>query len=129
MSGSLMTSLSWLNIAAPIRMISINSSESGLVQCSTRDVYPAPVLQWSSEPASAPGVLQPVTRISPGGNGLFSAQSVLKLQNNSLEHVYMCTITSALRGKTWLFHAKPPSTSSSYLPSGHLQEQTKPQTS
>lgn len=94
-------------VEAPIRMISINSSESGLVQCSTRDVYPAPVLQWSSEPASAPGVLQPVTRISPGGNGLFSAQSVLKLQNNSLEHVYMCTITSKYETQTWTASFKP----------------------
>lgn len=94
-------------VEAPIRMISINSSESGLVQCSTRDVYPAPVVQWSSEPASAPAVLQPITSISPGRNGLFTAQSVLKLHNNSRENVYMCTITSKYGTQTWTASFKP----------------------
>ncbi|XP_056322673.1 uncharacterized protein hhla2a.1 isoform X2 [Danio aesculapii] len=94
-------------VEAPIRMISINSSESGFVQCSTRDVYPAPVVQWSSEPALAPAALQPVTRISPGVNGLFTAQSVLKLHNISLEHVYMCTITSKYETQTLTASFKP----------------------
>ncbi|TRY94338.1 hypothetical protein DNTS_026335 [Danionella cerebrum] len=71
-------------VEAPIRSISMVRSElSGLINCSTREVYPAPVLQWSSEPRVPAGILQPITRITPARKGLFTVESVLKQLNYS----------------------------------------------
>uniref|UniRef100_A0A8C1V8Y4 HERV-H LTR-associating 2a, tandem duplicate 1 n=1 Tax=Cyprinus carpio TaxID=7962 RepID=A0A8C1V8Y4_CYPCA len=81
-------------VEAPIRSISIDINPSGLIQCSTKDVYPAPVVQWSTEPWLSPAALQPTTRMAPGGKGLFTVDSILKQQNYSLDHIYMCNITS-----------------------------------
>ncbi|XP_016353650.1 uncharacterized protein LOC107697397 [Sinocyclocheilus anshuiensis] len=88
-------------VEAPIRSISIDINPSGLIQCSTKDVYPAPVVQWSTEPWLSPAALQPITRMAPGGKGLFTVESILKQQNNSLDHIYVCDITSKYGTQTW----------------------------
>lgn len=80
-------------VEAPISTVSIDINPSGLVQCSTKDVYPAPVVQWSTEPRLS-HVLQPITRMTPGGKSLFTVESILQQQNNSLDYIYVCNITS-----------------------------------
>ncbi|XP_052464936.1 uncharacterized protein LOC128021664 [Carassius gibelio] len=88
-------------VEAPIRSISIDINPSGLIQCSTKDVYPAPVVQWSTEPRSSPAVLQHITHMATGGRGLFRVESILKQQNNCLDHVYVCNISSRYGTQTW----------------------------
>ncbi|XP_051971497.1 uncharacterized protein hhla2a.1 [Xyrauchen texanus] len=88
-------------VEAPISIISIDTNPSGLIQCSTKDVYPPPMVQWSTEPSLTPAALQPITRMVPNGKGLFSVESVLKEQNNSLEHIYVCNITSKYGTQSW----------------------------
>ncbi|XP_043105829.1 uncharacterized protein hhla2a.1 isoform X2 [Puntigrus tetrazona] len=80
-------------VEAPIRTVSIDMNPSGLIQCSTKDVYPAPVVQWSTKPRLNPAFLQPITRMVPGGKGLFKVESVLQ-QNSSFDYTYECNITS-----------------------------------
>uniref|UniRef100_A0A673FH38 HERV-H LTR-associating 2a, tandem duplicate 1 n=2 Tax=Sinocyclocheilus rhinocerous TaxID=307959 RepID=A0A673FH38_9TELE len=80
-------------VEAPIRTVSIDINPSGLIQCSTKDVYPAPLVQWSTEPRLS-HALQPITRMAPGGKSLFTVESILKQQNNSLDYIYVCNITS-----------------------------------
>ncbi|XP_067289867.1 HERV-H LTR-associating protein 2 [Pseudorasbora parva] len=100
-------------VEAPMRMISINTDPSGLIRCSTKEVYPAPVVQWSSEPRSGSAVLQPITRMAPDGMGLFTVESVLKPQNNTLDLIYVCNITSKYGTQTWTASLKLQEISSS----------------
>ncbi|KAK9968466.1 hypothetical protein ABG768_002791 [Culter alburnus] len=88
-------------VEAPIRTISIDTDPSGLIRCSTKDVYPAPVVHWSTAPSLPPAALQPITRMASGGKGLFTVESLLKQQNNSLDHIYVCNITSKYGKQTW----------------------------
>ncbi|XP_056095618.1 CD276 antigen homolog [Rhinichthys klamathensis goyatoka] len=88
-------------VEAPISTIFINTDPSGLIRCSTKEVYPAPMVQWSTKPSLPPAALQPITRMAPGGKGLFTVESVLKQQNNSLDHIYVCNITSKYGTQTW----------------------------
>ncbi|XP_051539320.1 uncharacterized protein hhla2a.1 isoform X2 [Myxocyprinus asiaticus] len=88
-------------VEAPISIISIDTNPSGLIQCSTKDVYPPPMVQWSTEPSLTPAALQPITRMVPNGKGLFYVESLLKQQNNSLEHIYVCNITSKYGTQSW----------------------------
>ncbi|XP_051973094.1 uncharacterized protein LOC127636542 [Xyrauchen texanus] len=88
-------------VEAPIRVISIDTTPSGLIQCSTKDVYPPPMVQWSTEPSLTSAALQPITRMGPNGKGLFYVETVLKQQNNSLEYIYVCNITSKYGTQSW----------------------------
>lgn len=86
---------------APISAIFINTDPSGLIRCSTKEVYPAPVVQWSTKPSLPPAALQPITHMAPGGKGLFTVESILKQQNKSLDHIYVCNITSKYGTQSW----------------------------
>ncbi|KAK7120721.1 hypothetical protein R3I94_020646 [Phoxinus phoxinus] len=100
-------------VEAPISAIFINTDPSGLIRCSTKDVYPAPQVQWSTKPSLPPAALQAITRMAPGGKGLFTVESVLKQQNNSLDHIYVCNITSKYGTQTWTASLKLQEISSS----------------
>ncbi|XP_055064013.2 programmed cell death 1 ligand 1 isoform X1 [Misgurnus anguillicaudatus] len=87
-------------VEAPIRMISINKQPSSdMIQCSTKDVYPAPALQWTTEPSLTR--LNPTTRMFSKEKGLYSVESIVKLPNNSFDQMYVCKITSKYGTQTW----------------------------
>ncbi|KAI7793724.1 uncharacterized protein hhla2a.1 [Triplophysa rosa] len=88
-------------VEAPIRMISIDTHPSGVIQCSTKDVYPPPEVHWTAEPSLPSTALQPVTRMFSDGMGLFTVESIVKQNNNSFDHMFVCNITSKYGTQMW----------------------------
>lgn len=82
-------------------MISIDTAASGVIQCSTTDVYPPPEVQWTTEPNLPSAALQPITRMFSDEKGLYSVESIVKQNNNSFDHMYVCNITSKYGTQTW----------------------------
>ncbi|KAA0704126.1 hypothetical protein E1301_Tti000229 [Triplophysa tibetana] len=88
-------------VEAPIRMITIGAHPSGEIQCSTKDVYPPPDVHWTTEPSLPSTALQPVTRMFSDGMGLFAVESIVKQNNNTFEHMFVCNITSKYGTQIW----------------------------
>lgn len=83
-------------ILAPIRMVTVEMSENGIL-CLSKDIFPAPRVQWSTLPPRA--FLKPTTHMAASSEGLYSIQSQLRtLEDNP---TYICTINSTYGSQSW----------------------------
>ncbi|KAI4898590.1 hypothetical protein NFI96_033245 [Prochilodus magdalenae] len=71
------------------------------VKCSTRDVYPAPHVSWSTEPPTPPDKLRPITRKKANRQGLYEVESKLKRLKERSDFTYICTINSSYSAQSW----------------------------
>lgn len=92
-----------VKVQAPIRSVSVELSRlSGYeeVKCSVKDVFPAPRVTWSTEPATFHD-LRPVTRKQLDPSGLYEVDSRLRTLGGQDELIYICTATSPYGGPAW----------------------------
>uniref|UniRef100_A0AAY4A1W9 Ig-like domain-containing protein n=1 Tax=Denticeps clupeoides TaxID=299321 RepID=A0AAY4A1W9_9TELE len=85
---------------APIRAVSIELAENKLL-CSTRGVYPAPLLQWGTDPPSKLDARLIITSMRANNQGLYDSESSLSLQEQSGPNRYVCTVRSKHGSQTW----------------------------
>ncbi|KAI4871337.1 hypothetical protein NFI96_018889 [Prochilodus magdalenae] len=88
-----------VKVEAPIRKISIEAIPTGHMQCSSRGVYPAPSLMWSTDPSI--GNLKASTRMTADLTGLYSAESTVPKVNRSSPLTYICTISPKYSSQSW----------------------------
>nr|XP_023693687.1 CD276 antigen homolog [Paramormyrops kingsleyae] len=83
-----------LRVEAPVRFVTVEMAPSPVRQlkCTSRDIYPAPRLQWSMEPALPLQALRPSTRMVAERSGLYSVQSTLGILENLSGRTYICTV-------------------------------------
>lgn len=92
-----------VKVQAPIRSVSVELSRlSGYeeVKCSVQDVFPAPRVTWSTEPATFHD-LRPVTRKQLDPTGLYEVDSRLRTLGGQDDLIYICTATSPYGGPVW----------------------------
>ncbi|KAJ8266992.1 hypothetical protein GJAV_G00136980 [Gymnothorax javanicus] len=89
-------------VEAPIQTIYIASS-SGFkeVTCSSKDIYPAPQLLWSTAPSAPFGALKPTTRKTANAQGLYAVESMQKRLGKLSDFTYVCTLHSYYGTQTW----------------------------
>ncbi|XP_022623439.1 V-set domain-containing T-cell activation inhibitor 1-like [Seriola dumerili] len=92
-----------LKVEAPIRGLSLELSRlSGYeeMKCTVRNVFPAPRVTWTTEPATFED-LRPVTRMLADKHGLYTVDSRLKLLNGQSNLIYICRVTTPYGNPTW----------------------------
>ncbi|CAL8267438.1 unnamed protein product [Merluccius merluccius] len=90
-----------LALKAVIQSVTMEMGE-GVVSCSSQNIYPAPGLTWTTDPASSLGSLPNVTMTTVDHRGLFSIHSSLLIGSNlSSDHAYFCSVASADRSQVW----------------------------
>uniref|UniRef100_A0A3P8YXR7 Ig-like domain-containing protein n=1 Tax=Esox lucius TaxID=8010 RepID=A0A3P8YXR7_ESOLU len=67
------------------------------VLCQSKDIFPAPRVQWSTLPRE--DNLRPTTQMVPNSKGLYSIQSKLRMSENIL--TYICTVNSTYGSQSW----------------------------
>ncbi|KAJ8390647.1 hypothetical protein AAFF_G00102530 [Aldrovandia affinis] len=91
-------------LEAPIQFLSLRMTRpSGFdeVSCSSQDIYPAPQLWWSTDPAVPFDTLKPTTRKVANRQGLYSVESAQKRLGNLSDFTYICTLSSYYGTQTW----------------------------
>lgn len=87
-----------VKMEAPIRSMNLQMSRlSGYeeVECSTSDVYPAPQVNWSTDPPTLVEKLKYTTRMTSDVHGLYFIDSKLRTLGNITGLTYICTINSS----------------------------------
>ncbi|KAG7487328.1 hypothetical protein MATL_G00022080 [Megalops atlanticus] len=93
-----------VKVEAPVRSLTLEMSRlSGYkeVRCSSRDIYPAPHVWWSTDPPAPPDALKPTTRKMPEKNGLYSVESKLRRLGGLSDYTYFCTVNSSYDTQSW----------------------------
>ncbi|XP_062870510.1 V-set domain-containing T-cell activation inhibitor 1 [Trichomycterus rosablanca] len=90
-----------VRVEALISSVAIEATPTAHVQCSSSGVYPAPVLQWSTEPDFAPDSLRPTTRMGADSKQLFRVESSVRKINTSVDVTYICSLSSKYNSQTW----------------------------
>uniref|UniRef100_A0A673WHV8 Ig-like domain-containing protein n=1 Tax=Salmo trutta TaxID=8032 RepID=A0A673WHV8_SALTR len=67
------------------------------IQCLSKDIFPAPRVQWSTLPPKAN--LRSTTHMAPNTEGLYSVQSKLRMFGNT--PTYVCTVNSTYGSQSW----------------------------
>lgn len=70
------------------------------VLCSTRNVYPAPHLSWSTQPTLPQDALKHTTH-KRATKGLFTLESKLRKLKDRPNLTYICTVSAAYGAQTW----------------------------
>ncbi|KAK6316793.1 hypothetical protein J4Q44_G00121930 [Coregonus suidteri] len=86
-----------MKVEAPIKMVTMEISKNREIQCLSKDIFPAPRVQWSTLPPKAN--LRSTTHMAPNTEGLYSVQSKLRMFENTL--TYVCTINSTYGSQSW----------------------------
>ncbi|XP_062377276.1 CD276 antigen homolog [Sardina pilchardus] len=92
-----------VRVEAPMRSLTLETTRlSGYeeVLCSTRNVYPAPNLAWSTEPPTAKNALKHTTH-KRETKGLYTLESKLRKLRGTSSLTYVCTVTAAYGAQTW----------------------------
>uniref|UniRef100_UPI003AAAC1C5 uncharacterized protein n=1 Tax=Centroberyx gerrardi TaxID=166262 RepID=UPI003AAAC1C5 len=100
-----------LEVEAPVGKVDIQQVEN-TVTCSSKGIYPAPELTWSTSPPSDP-ILQKPTNVQKNHQQLFDISSSLLISTNNTQTAYFCTVsTGSSRRKATLSQLPPVSVSS-----------------
>ncbi|XP_013984741.1 CD276 antigen homolog [Salmo salar] len=86
-----------MKVEAPIKMVTMEKSMNREIQCLSKDIFPAPRVQWSTLPPK--DNLRPITHMGPNTEGLYSFQSTLRMFENTL--TYICTVNSTYGSQSW----------------------------
>lgn len=78
-------------------MVTMEKSMNREIQCLSKDIFPAPRVQWSTLPPK--DNLRPITHMGPNTEGLYSFQSTLRMFENTL--TYICTVNSTYGSQSW----------------------------
>ncbi|KAM4606418.1 CD276 antigen isoform 2-T4 [Polymixia lowei] len=92
-----------VKVEAPIRSLTLELSRlSGYeeMKCTTRDVYPAPHVTWTTDPPTT-GVLRPITRKLADKQGLYTVESRLRRLRDQPELIYICKVSSSYGTQAW----------------------------
>ncbi|XP_040921673.1 uncharacterized protein hhla2b.1 [Toxotes jaculatrix] len=92
-----------LKMEAPIQALSLELSRlSGYeeMKCTVRNVFPAPRVTWATEPPTFEA-LRPVTRMLADKQGLYTADSRLRLISGQPNLIYICKVTTPYGSPTW----------------------------
>ncbi|XP_063060276.1 uncharacterized protein hhla2a.1 [Engraulis encrasicolus] len=91
-----------VKVEAPISSISIGLTPDRSVQCLTRGVYPAPSLQWETDPPSPPSQLRSSNRVTPDPQGLYDAEGTLMTLSRPPARVtYVCSVRTKYTQQLW----------------------------
>ncbi|XP_020320040.1 uncharacterized protein LOC109872998 [Oncorhynchus kisutch] len=86
-----------MKVEAPIKMVTMEISKNTEIQCLSKDIFPAPRVQWSTLPPKAN--LRSTTHMAPNTEGLYSVQSKLRMFGNT--PTYVCTVNSTYGSQSW----------------------------
>ncbi|XP_018590356.1 CD276 antigen-like isoform X2 [Scleropages formosus] len=92
-----------LRVEAPMQFLSLKIAQPEIQQlnCSSQGIYPAPHLQWSTEPPLPLQALRPITRMAADRSGLYSVRSSLTMVGSSANYTYICTVNASYGTQTW----------------------------
>ncbi|KAK6305564.1 hypothetical protein J4Q44_G00243440 [Coregonus suidteri] len=86
-----------MKVEASIKMVTMEKSTNREIQCLSKDIFPAPRVQWSTLPPKVN--LRPITHMRSNTEGLYSVQSTLRMFENTL--TYICTVNSTYGSQSW----------------------------
>lgn len=86
-----------MKVEAPLKTVTMEIDTSKEILCLSKDIFPAPRLQWSTLPPSA--ILKSKTSMTANSEGLYSIQSKLKMLANN--PTYICMVNSTYGTQSW----------------------------
>ncbi|XP_072769640.1 tapasin-related protein-like [Nerophis lumbriciformis] len=92
-----------LKVEAPIRGLTLELSRlSGYEEmvCIVRNVFPPPRVTWVTEPPTFED-LRPITHMLADKQGLYTADSKLKMLSGQPDLIYICKVSTSYGGPTW----------------------------
>ncbi|KAJ8276697.1 hypothetical protein COCON_G00084490 [Conger conger] len=89
-----------MKVHAPIRSVNIEKIDEEVI-CSSKGIYPAPNLSWTTDPPTQSDMLNNSTQTTQDPNGLYSVQSKVRFMGNVSNCTYICSVTSADGMQKW----------------------------